>query len=303
MGMKTRTKIKTKSAKQAKPIRLIISENNKITKAISVIFLVLIMFGLFAFIIIGLYRFQLIEFPPFIQNLFFKTSGGGSQKGNDDRNIYEFLQNNSESGTENNKGYSLDITSENIRDAISKTTLPDNLYLEIEANYYDGGSITRTENMSLWKKGDKYKYILNVNSKPEESYINDSKTELTENFITGDKSKKVANPNFSFDNIPHMPNINYYLNLLESGTIENQRIYQNKDSNIAHIKYSIPGLEQWELIDVSLDTGIVESVRCYTSEQNDLYYECTTTIKEAYYDGDERWTAQTSINDSMFEIK
>lgn len=296
--------------KTVKSIKSIISENNKITKAISVILLILIMFGLFAFIIIGLYRFDLIEFPPFIQNLFFKSDGDDSEIGKDDRNIYGFLRDNAEPdnnsydfGGSDKTGYVLYITPDNIKDIISKTKLPDNLYLEVEANYYENDKISRTEELSLWKKGDKYKYILKVDSKLEESYINDSKNEYIENHVTGDKLKKAASPAFSFDNIPHIPNINYYLNLSESGEIENHHIYQNRDSNIAHIKYSVPKLGQWELIDISLDTGIVERIRCFAGEHNDLYYESVTTVRAAYYDGDERWEANTPVQDSVFEIK
>ena len=287
-----------------KSIKSIIGENNKITKAISIALLVLIMFGLFAFILTGLYRFELIEFPEFIRNLFFKTDGGDSEMGKDDKNIYDFLRTNpAESGGGENSGYVLEITKENIKDIISKTKLPDNIYLETEAHYYTGDIISVTEKMSLWKKGAKYKYILTVNSQLEESYINDSKNELIENFRTDSKSIKAASPAFSFDNIPHITNINYYLNLLENGEIENCSVYQNSDSNIAHIKYSVPELNQWELIDVSLDTGIVLWVRCYTGEHNDLYYECAATVKEDYFDGDAQAEAATAISDEIFEIK
>ena len=293
---------------KGKSVISVIGENNKITKAISVLSLILIMSGLFAFILIGLYRFGLIEFPAFIQNIFFKTDDGDSEMGKDDKNIYDFLRNKSESddggydfNSGDEAGYALELTLDNIKDIISKTKLPDGMYLEIEANYYDDGKISRTEEMSLWKKGDKYKYILKVNSVLTESYINDSKMELIENFITGGEPlKKAATPAFSFDNIPHVSNINHYLNLLESGKIENFSMRPDNDSNIAHIKYTIPQLNQYELIDISLDTGIVELLICYTMELGDRYYESVTTVKEIHYDGDGQ---KTSINDSIFEIK
>ena len=289
---------------KSKSIKSIISKNNRITKAISIVMLVLIMFGLFAFILTGLYRFGLIEIPEFIQNIFFKTDGGDSEIGKDDRNIYDFLRSSPvKSGGEDNNGYVLEITRENIQDIISKTKLPDNIYLETEAHYYDGDIISITEEMSLWKKGGKYKYILTVNLQPEESYTNDSENELIENFRTDSKSVKAASPAFSFNNIPHISNINYYLNLLDNGEIENCSVYQNRDANIAHIKYSVPELNQWELIDVSLDTGIVLRVRCFTGEHNDLYYECETTVIEEYFDGDTQSEAATVILDGIFEIR
>ena len=284
-------------------IKSIISENNKITKAISILFLGLIMFGLFAFIIIGLYSFDLIEIPRFIQNIFFKTDNDGTESEKDDRNIYEFIRDNAKAGIDDiNKGFTLEITRNNIKDIIANTRLPDNLYLETEVYYYTDGKISRTEEMSLWKKGDKYKYDLSVNSVKEESYINDTKNELIENFITGSKSKKAAVTAFSFDNIPHIQNINYYLNLLENREIISGAPKQNSDSNIARVRYYIPQLNQREIIEVSLDTGIVLYVECTVGDGNDLFYKLVTTVKEAYYDGDEQ-EAKTTIKDSLFVIR
>ena len=286
-------------------IKPIISENNKFTKAISVLSLIFIMVGLFAFIITGLYRFKLIELPGFIQNIFSKTDSEESDTGKNDKNIYEFLQEISKTKKDDyNEGFTLDITLENIKDLISNTKLPDNLYLETEANYYIDGKI-RTEKMSLWKKGDKYKYDLSVNSIKEESYINDTKNEYTENFITGGKLKKAAasNSKFSFDNIPHIQNINYYLDLLENREIISGTIRQNSDSNIARVRYYIPQLDQREIIEISLDTGIVLYVECTVGDNNDWFYILNTTVKEEYYDGDEQSEAKTSIQDSMFFIK
>ncbi|MCL1866526.1 MAG: hypothetical protein FWF82_03875 [Oscillospiraceae bacterium] len=286
--------------------KTIIGENNKITKIISFLFLILIMFGLFAFILIGLYRFDLIDFPDFIKNIFFKTDSDVYESEKDDGNIYDYLHNNNNTGenSHNDGGYTLKITLDNIKQIIAGTKLPDNLYLETIADYYNSnGKISRTEEMSLYKKDGKYKYDLSVNSVKEESYINNAKNEFIENFKTGSKLKKPVTEAFSFDNIPHISNINYYLNLIESGEIVNCSIYQNSDSNTVEIKYSIPQLDQRELIYISLDTGIVEWVRCYTGEHNDLFYECKTAVKEAYYDGDEQAEANTSIHEDMFFIK
>ncbi|MCL1859806.1 MAG: hypothetical protein FWF92_11315 [Oscillospiraceae bacterium] len=294
--------------KPNKSFKSVIGENNKFTKVISVLSLILIMFGLFAFIIIGLYRFDLIEIPQFMQNLFFKPAGDDSESEKDDRNIYEFMRENAKinddyNDYDYNEGYSLEITRDNIKDIITSTKLPDNLYLETEANYYIDGKISRTEEMSLWKKGDKYKYILSVNSTPEESYINDTENEYIENFITGRGKKAAAVISFSFDNIPHVQNINYYLNLLENGEILSFYINQNSDSNIVRVKYYIPQLNQRELIDISLDTGIVLYVECTVGNGNDLFYKLETSVKEAYYDGDEQAKEKTSIQDSLFVIK
>ena len=296
-------------------IMAIISENNKFTKTISVLSLILIMFGLFAFIIIGLYRFDLIEIPIFIQNIFFKTDDNSAAMGKDDKNIYDYLRDNAQSenfdsvdfpdsvhaGNEND-GYILEITVDNIKNIISNIKLPDNLYIETDAHYYTGDKI-RFEKMSLWKKGGKYKYTLTVNSVLEESYINDAKNELIENFITGNRLKQAVVQTFSFDHVPHISNINYYLDLIESGEIVNQTISQNNDATKVRITYFIPQLDQRELIDISLDTGIVLYVECRIGQNNDLFYKSETTIKEFYYDNDGQTGAKTSIPDSLFVIR
>ena len=286
-------------------VRLKLSENNKLTKAISVVFLILIMFGLFAFIITGLYRFNLISVPPFIQNIFFKPNGNESTAGIDDKNIYDFLKNNadSENPDPTGEGYYLEYALENIKDIIAGIPLPDNLYLETEAKYYTDGKISRTEEMSLWKKGSKYKYRLIVNTELKETYINDSKKEFIENHQTRSSVTRTVSEAFSFDNAPHIKNINYYLNLLESGEIRSRIIYRYPDSNRTRIKYSIPQLNQREVIDISLDTGIVLKVTSRVGINDDLFYECETKVIEAYYDGDKQAASKSSIQDSLFEIK
>lgn len=289
--------------KQKKSLTAIISENNSITKTISFASFILLMFCLFAFIINGLHRFDLL--PEFLENLFYKTSDSSHAAEKDDRNIYEYLKNadDGKSGDfENGGGFTLEITAENIRDILSLIKLPDNLYIKTEARYYKDGTVSRIEEMSLWKKGAKYKYTLSVNSSPGEEYINDSKYELIINHQTGGKLIRPASKSFSFDNIPHISNINYYLDLIESGEIVNLSIRRSDDSNIAQIKYYIPQFDQREMIYISLDTGIVKRIECRTGEHGDLYYESDTQKIEAYYDGGET-PEKTPLVDSLFEIR
>ena len=285
-------------------IKSALSKNNKFTAGISFLFLFLIMFSLFAFIITGLYRFGLIELPAFIQNLFFKTDDDEPEAEKDDKNIYDYLvQNEPENYESAGEGFVLEISLDNVRDAIAGTKLPDNLHLETEAYYYTDGKISKTEEMALWKKGEKYKYLLRVNSVPEESYINDSKNESIENFVTESQLKRAATASFSFENIPHMPNINHYLDLLEGGQITDYHITQNSDfENIVEIRYSLPQIDQWELIYISLDTGIVLEVRSYFGAHNDPYYRCVTNVNAAYYNGDTQAEAQAQIDDELFMI-
>ncbi|MCL2095336.1 MAG: hypothetical protein FWH10_00360 [Oscillospiraceae bacterium] len=295
-----------------KSFREIIGGNNILTKTISIAFLFLIMFGLFAFIITGLYRFGLFEFPQFIKNIFFTSDGGETPLGGDGLNFYDILRpgDSSQTGGENNgdEGFVLEITLDNIREVISQTRLPDNLHLETVARYYINGVITRTEEMLLWKKDKKYKYTLAVNDIIQESYINNSETELIENFNTGGRLRKSSPEAFSFDNIPHIANINYYLDLLErleSSELANVWSRQDRDANIVEIKYIIPGSEQSELIEISLDTGIAMRARSYAGEHYDLYYESVTSVIEAYYDGDilPDTSGGILIRDSLFDIR
>jgi len=287
-------------------IKSTLKNNNKITKAISVLSLILIMSGLFAFIIAGLYSFDLIELPEFIQNIFFKTDGSKPGGEKYDGNIYQFMQDYAKTGNDDGyiSGFTLEITLENIRGIIANTKLPDNLYLETEAEYYDGGGrISKTEVMLIWKKGGKYRYELSVNSRKEELFINDSKNEYIQNFITRDSLTKAASDTFSFDNIPHIPNINYYLDLLESGEIVNCAVMADRESNIVRIKYANPLLDQRELIEISLDTGIVVYVECSVGDDNDLFYKSRTKIIEAYYDGDRQSKEKTLIRDDLFAVE
>ena len=279
-----------------------IGKNNGFTKAASFMFLFFAMIALFTFIIAGLYRFGLVELPEFVQNLFPKAnSGDGAKTEMDDGDIYNALKNSV--APDGEAGFALEISAENIREMIAGLKLPDNLHLETTAHYYKNGAILRTEEMSLWKKGSKFKYILNVNSVPEESCINDAANERIENFATKSVLKRAAAPEFSFDSIPHAQNINHYLDLIESGEIMRYSIKQNSDSNAVEIKYRLALLDSWELIYISLDTGIVSEVRSYAGRQNDQYYDSKTKLIAAYYDGDEQSAALSPIEDSLFEIK
>jgi len=278
-------------------IKSILGENNKLTRAISVLFLIFVVLGLFAFILTGLYRFDLIEIPEFIQNLFFEKDDDLPEPEKEDGAVYAFLQENGAAAAESSV---FEIALENIREALSQIQLPDNLYLETEARYYIGGVIARTENLSLLKKGDKYKYTLTVNSEPEQSYTNDTQYEYIENFKTGSRIKKNASSAFSFDNIPHITNINYYLDLFESGEITGFSAARKTEPDIVEIEYTLHELSQRELIYISLDTGVVE--RVYTEVQGELYYESETKIIEAYYDGGQP-PEITAIQDVLFEVK
>ena len=307
------------NSEKSRILSLNLRENNVLTKSISIIFLILIMSGLFAFIIFGLYKFKLIEIPAFIENIFFRKDDAAIEFKKDDAYIYDFLSditdnannikntdNPSSAGSYNSGEYVLDITLDNIKDIISTIKIPDNLYLETEAKYYIDRKLLTKSEMSLWKKGNKYKYTLTVNSKLEETYINNSINEYVVNHRTGSKLIQPANKLFSFDNIPHMPDINYYLNLLESAQIVNYYLDLGGDENIVQIKYSIPLLNQWENIWISLDTGIVLGVKSYAGEDGDLYYECNTSVREAYDTVDARTgnnEDENAIPDSVFNIK
>ena len=289
----------SKENPKTKPIKSLLGENNRLTKTISVSFLILLMSGLLAFIITGLYGFGLIDFPEFIKTMFLgpEDAGPGPEKGGAD--IYGALR---EQGGEEKSGFVFGLTIENVREAIKRAWLPDNLHIETYARYYTDGKEARTEEMSLWKKGEKYKYTLAVNSKPEESYINDAKYELIENFATGSRYRRLAPALFSFDNIPHTANINYYLDLLESGEITGFSARRSSESEIIEIEYSIPELSQTELIYIAIDTGIVERKEVYAGARRELYYVSETKIIEAYYDGGPQ-PEITAITDSLFETK
>jgi len=269
---------------------------------VSFAFLFLLMFGLFAFIITGLYRFGLIEIPAFIQELFFKAGKEEPEAEKNDKNIYDHLKKIPGEANGGGGGFVLEITLENAREAIAGTKLPENLHLETEAHYYTDGKITRTEKMTLWKKGGKYRYLLSVDSVLVESYTNDTRDELIENHSTGSRLKREAAPSFSLGSIPHMPDINHYLDLTGGGEIKNYIIRQD-DENIIEIRYDLPQMDQYELIHISLDTGIVLWVRSFALTHGGQFYECKTKVNAAYYSGAEQSVASVaSIDDTLFLI-
>lgn len=274
-----------------------LKENNALTKAGSFIFLILIIAGLFTFITLGLRSYDLFFLPPFLENLFFGGDDGDEQPRTDDSDMYDYL--NSEALE--NGGFDLKISLENVRGIISSINLPDNLHLETTVKYYKEGQVSRIEEISLWKKEKKYKYTLKSNGKSEEIYINDGKSEFIENSITRSSTRRSANENFSFESVPHIKDINYYLDLIESGRITDFEIKRNIEENIMIINYIIKELDQNEVIQISLDTGIVLRVESFTENGTILYYESITSVKEAYFTG--FGTENTSLTEDIFVIK
>ena len=285
-------------------IKLKLNEKNKLSSAVLLILLILIIVGVLSFMILGLLHFNLLdlELPEFIQNLFPKSDNTPMQIKNDDRDIYNFLESTASdvSEIESNEIFTFDITLENIREVIGNIILPDNLYIESRAEYYYKNEATKIVETSLWKKGEKFRYLVRVNSRNETLYINDGKKEYIQDFIVNNSIIKDADELFSFSNIPNIQDINYYLDLLEDSRIINYAPKQNSDESIAHIKYDIPGLNQREIIYVSLDTGIVLEVRSDYGNENTLYYKYKATVKEAYNDGAE--ISKTDILDRLFVI-
>ena len=289
-------------------LKLKLNEKNKLSSAVLLILLVLIIGGVLCFMIFGLRHFELMQFPKFIEDLFYKSDNAEVQIINDDRSIYNFLtakEDNPEDdiNTEEiaaNEIYEFNITLENIREVLENIVLPDNIYIESRAEYRYKNEVSKIVETSLWKKGEKYRYLVKVNSINEILYVNDGKREYIKDFTADTSVTKESDELFSFVNIPNIPDINYYLDLIEDTEITNYTSVEADDNeNIARIKYRIPELDQRENIFISLDTGIVLAVRSEHG-QNITYYEYNATVKEAYNDGAE--IAKTEIVNSLFVI-
>jgi len=290
-------------------LKLKLNEKNKLSSAVLLILLVLIIGGVLCFMIFGLRYFELLQFPQFIENLFYKGDNAEVQFINDDRSIYNFLTGTEEDNPEDDINaeeiaadeiYEFNIALENIREVLENIVLPDNIYIESRAEYRYKNEVSKIVETSLWKKGEKYRYLVKVNSINEILYINDGKREYIKDFTADTSITKESDELFSFVNIPNIPDINYYLDLIEDAEITNYTSVEADDNeNIARIKYKIPGLDQRENIFISLDTGIVLAVRSEHG-QNVTYYEYNATVKEAYNDGAE--ISKTEIVNSLFVI-
>lgn len=285
-------------------IKLKLNEKNKLSSAILLILLILIISGVLCFMIFGLRYYNLVELPAFIENLFYGSDKTIKQPENDDSDIYNFLENAAdtiqETETEADEIYIFDITLKNIREVIENIIFPDNIYIESKAEYYFQNEVTKTVETSLWKKGEKFRYLIKINAYNEMLYINDGQREYIHDYTANDNIIKDSDELFSFASIPNIQDINYYLNLLEDAKIINYAPVQTDDNeSVARIKYEIPTLNQREDIYVSLDTGIVLKVRSEYGD-NILYYQYTANVKEAYNNGAE--ISKTEISDNLFVI-
>ena len=271
-----------------------LQENNTLTQCVSVIFLILILTGLFAFIILGLRNYGLFKLPDFLERMLFGVSGDNALIRPEHSDIYNILG----SGRAEPRGFILDISLENARGIISGTNMPDNLHLETTAVYFINGMPSRTVGMSFWRKGDKHRYIISSNGVPQEIYINNGVHEYIRNYITGSWTRRAAGLNFSFNNVPHIKDVNYYLDLIESGEITTYKIERGREENTITITYEIAELNQRDIIRVSLDNGIVLAVRSYVGDM--LFYESVTSVIEAYFTG--RGPDNTVLTDDLFVI-
>jgi len=255
----------------------------------------LILAGLFTFITVGLHTLDLLVLPDFVQNIFFYRQDSGEQARTDDSDIYDFLS----SAMAERGGFSAEFSLDYIRGIISVINTPDNLYLETVARYYIDGAVSRDAEMSLWRRENKHKYIISSGGELEELYINNGEFEFLENNITGSSRRRVSAANFSFRSVPHISDINYYLDLIELGVIIYYEISREFDGNILSIIYNIEELDQREYIQVSLETGLVLSVRTYVG--GELFYANETSIIEAHFIEDT--PADTAITDELFVIR
>lgn len=293
-----------KPARLKDRLREKLRENNALTQSISVISLILILAGLFAFITIGLRSYGLFRFPAFIENMISRDGGGGAMARAAQSDIYGFLASDRAERAETH-GFSLDLSDlsvESVRGIIAATNLPDNFHLETEAGYFIDGALVRTIHMSLWKKGDKHKYRLMSNGILEELYVNNGAYEYIRNYITGSYTRRLAGTGFSFERVPHIKDINYYLDLIESGRITYHSINRH-EGNVIRIIYEIEILAQRNIINISLDTGFVLSMRSYFRNDTDyiLFYESATTVIEAYFA--DNVPDNTALTDGLFVIE
>jgi hypothetical protein len=289
---------KISNRRQSKKLKDKLKENNALTKAVSAIALIIIIAGLFALIIVGLRSSDLFRLPDFLENLFFGVNDDGEAIKADDGDIYDYLSADELEGG----GFSIEISLENVREIISGINLPDNLHLETTAEYYSRGRVSKRVEMSLWKKEEKYKYTVKSNGEPEELYINDGRFEYIENSVTGSSIRRTANKNFNFESVPHIKDINYYLDLIDGGSIINYEVHRGRgieiEESIIIIIYEIEELNQRERIQISLDNGIVLSVTCEVDGV--LYYKSETSVKAEYFTGHE--PEINALTDDIFII-
>ena len=279
-----------------------LKENNALTQSISVISLILILAGLFIFITVGLRSYGLFQFPAFIENILFPRNDDDISIIIAHSDFHDLLP----SERVETSGFSLDISNlslESVRGLIAATNLPDNFHLETMAKYFIDAAPMRIVEMSLWKKGDKHKYRLRSNGVYEELYINDGVYEKIINYITGSSTIRAAGTAFSFERVPHIKDINYYLDLIESGEITHHAI-NRQEGNVIMIMYEIEALAQRDMITISLDTGFVSNVRSYVICDDGrpvLFYESTTNVIEWYFTGHE--PENTAITSELFVIE
>lgn len=232
--------------------------------------------GMLALIIGGLRMFKLITLPKFLEEFLFGQESAEAAPKNDDSELLQFLINNppDDSGAESP---AITISADNFKRIISEMTLPEEFHTLSSATYYSNGNIMRKETSSLTASGGKYRCMITVNGVNSEEYISDGVIESAENFASGNVTRKTVSALFPLASLPHTPDPRYYLSLLDSGTVETVTLTRSFDDAVATVTYSIPQLNQTEIIEISLDTGFIQSIQTFRGDV--LFYKCSVLFE------------------------
>lgn len=255
----------------------------------------------FVFLIIVLYKNDMITLPSFIERLFVDSRSGEDSDPDDFHAAFIASANKGEPERESGEVFTLN--KEQLTQTIEETEFPANYLHEVIIAYYYGEN-DRTQTARIFKYKDKYRIRINTSDGIEKNVVYDGRRILIQNTRNNQITEKVLGVSeaagFSIYSETGIPDLSDLFRMLdeadETGGADSVisdyeiNLIRNANGNIVKITFRYTDLKISEVYEISLESGIITNAESYIDDK--LYYRMTTTaFNESYYS-----------DESMFEI-
>lgn len=250
---------------------------NRLKKARSLVFQIIILLILFSIAFLLLARANLIQLPGFIQNLINKETEITTETTGNNRDIFEYINNTPDNSSE--LGNYPTITVDNMNKLLNSLSPHSNFYWEsISETYFDDEVITKNCRSRI--SGDRYNVeILDKDGNITRKYISDgTKTSITRynghNIDTSSYSTGI----FDFYSDTGLISIDYFKDTDFSAGACEIRLVENQQYNLVSVVYTYErnGVTVKNDYGISLDYGVVLFAQCF---ENDIpVFKQTTAL-------------------------
>ncbi len=251
-------------------------KREKLRTALATAILIVAAAAVFALVLFGLYKINMIRLPDALERLLGKpeTEAPGGAVGADDVRIYSALSGEPKPSSL----YALEYGVEpDALLAMLKEALPETAY-KTEANVtLTDGIKSRVRMLKLSRDGAKYRAEIYENGSRTTLIVCDGTTLRHTDYSAGGKTSSryyLTADDFSLEFLLGLPSLT---DILGSGDYTDLRVtlLRAENENLYCVEYTLPDLPQKETVYVSLKNGLVVSAETYYADE--LVYKLSTT--------------------------